>query len=81
MNWDRVEANWRPLRGKFKEQWSLLTDSQIEAIAGKRERLVGALQESYGFSKDEAERCLKAWEGSEQRACAFEQVLRRTALV
>jgi uncharacterized protein YjbJ (UPF0337 family) len=78
MNWDRVEGNWRHLKGKFKEQWGVLTDNQLEVIAGNRDRLIGALQESYGLSKDEVERRLKAWEASEQRASAFEQVLRRT---
>ncbi|MBI3041952.1 MAG: CsbD family protein [Betaproteobacteria bacterium] len=77
MNWDRVEGNWRQLRGKFKEQWGVLTESQLEIVAGKRERLIGVLQESYGISKDEAERQVKEWENSEQRAAAFEQVLRR----
>jgi len=81
MNWDRVESNWRPLRGKFREQWSLLNDNQLESIAGKRERLLLALQETYGFSREDAERSVSAWEGSEQRAIAFEQVLRRSALV
>jgi uncharacterized protein YjbJ (UPF0337 family) len=78
MNWDRVEGNWRHLKGKFREQWGMLTDNQLEMIAGKRERLVGALQQCYGLSQEEVERRLKAWETSEQRASAFEQVLRRT---
>lgn len=77
MNWDRVEGNWRHLKGKFREQWSMLTDKQLEMIAGKRERLVGALQQCYGLSKDEVERRVKEWEKSEQRASAFEQALRR----
>lgn len=78
MNWDRVEGNWRQLKGRFKEQWGVLTDSQLEIIAGKRDRLVGALQESYGLSKDEVERRVNEWEKSEQRASAFEQTLRRS---
>jgi uncharacterized protein YjbJ (UPF0337 family) len=77
MNWDRIEGNWRHLRGKFREQWALLDDKQLEGIAGKRERLIAALRESYGLSQDEVERRVKAWEASEQRAVAFEQVLRR----
>ena len=78
MNWDRVEGNWRQLRGKFREQWGVLTEGQLDIIAGKRERLIGVLQESYGISKDEVERQVKEWENSEQRIAAFEQVLRRT---
>jgi len=78
MNWERVEGNWRHLKGKFREQWSMLSDNQLEMIAGKRERLVGTLQNCYGLSTEEVERRVKDWEKSEQRAIAFEQVLRRT---
>jgi len=77
MNWDRVQGNWRHLKGKFKEQWSVLSDNQLDVIAGNRERLLDMLQESYGISRDEAERQVRQWENSEQRAAAFEQVLRR----
>jgi len=31
-------------------------------IAGKRDQLSGKIQESYGISKDEAEKQLKDWE-------------------
>lgn len=81
MDWNRVVGNWRPLKGKFKEQWSLLTDSQLESIAGQRERLVGALQQSYKISKDEADRQVRDWENSKQRAIAFEEVLRRSGVL
>ena len=80
MNWDRIEGNWRQLKGLFKEHWGRLTDSQLDIIAGKRDRLIGVLQESYGIAKDEAERLVKEWETSEQRADAFEQALRRNSL-
>jgi uncharacterized protein YjbJ (UPF0337 family) len=56
MNWDRIEGNWKQLTGKVKEQWGKLTDDQIDMIAGKRDQLAGRLQESYGITKDEAER-------------------------
>jgi len=56
MNWDRIEGNWKQLKGKTKEQWGKLTDDQIDVIAGKRDHLVGKVQEAYGISKDEAEK-------------------------
>jgi uncharacterized protein YjbJ (UPF0337 family) len=56
MNWDRIEGNWKQLKGKVKEQWGKLTDDDIDMIAGKRDQLAGKLQESYGITKDEAER-------------------------
>jgi uncharacterized protein YjbJ (UPF0337 family) len=56
MNWDRIEGNWKQLKGKARVQWGKLTDDQLDVIGGKREQLVGRLQEQYGLGKDEAER-------------------------
>jgi len=56
MNWDRIEGNWKQLKGKAKVQWGKLTDDDFDVIAGKRDQLVGKIQESYGITKDEAEK-------------------------
>jgi uncharacterized protein YjbJ (UPF0337 family) len=61
MNWDRIEGNWRQLKGKAKEQWGKLTDDHIDRIAGKRDQLVGRVQETYGISQDEADRQVEDW--------------------
>ena len=34
MNWDRVEGNWKQMKGKAREQWGKLTDSDWDQIAG-----------------------------------------------
>jgi uncharacterized protein YjbJ (UPF0337 family) len=62
MNWDRIEGNWKQLKGNVKQQWGKLTDDQLDVIAGKRDSLAGKIQETYGLSKDEAEKQLSAWE-------------------
>ena len=67
MNWDRLEGNWKQVKGKLMERWGRITDDQLEIIAGKRDHLVGVLQESYGIAKDEAERQVKEWEKSIER--------------
>jgi len=64
MNWDRVEGNWKQFKGKVKQKWGKLTDDQLDVISGNRDELVGKIQESYGIAKDEAEREVKAWEGT-----------------
>jgi uncharacterized protein YjbJ (UPF0337 family) len=56
MNWDRVEGNWKSLKGKVKERWGRLTDDEIDTIAGKRDQLEGKIQQVYGRTKDEV-RC------------------------
>jgi len=62
MNKDRMEGNWKQLKGKVREQWGKLTDDEIDQIAGKRDQLVGRIQESYGIGRDEAERQVSDWE-------------------
>ena len=55
MNWDQVEGQWKGLKGRVREAWGKLTDDDMEQIAGKKDRLVGKLQERYGLEKDKAE--------------------------
>jgi uncharacterized protein YjbJ (UPF0337 family) len=62
MNWDRIEGNWKQVKGAAKEKWGKLTDDQLDVIGGKRERLAGKIQELYGVSKDEAEKQLASWQ-------------------
>jgi uncharacterized protein YjbJ (UPF0337 family) len=62
MNWDTIAGNWKQATGKLKEEWGELTDDDLTRIAGKRDQLVGRIQERYGIAKDEAERQVKAWE-------------------
>ena len=56
MNWDRIEGQWKQMKGSVRERWGKFTDDDVDVIAGKRDKLVGRIQESYGISRDEAER-------------------------
>lgn len=56
MNWDQVEGKWKQSKGKFREKWGKLTDDDLTVISGKRDQLVGRLQERYGYAREEAER-------------------------
>ena len=56
MNRDRIEGNWKMMKGKIQEQWGKLTDDDLDVIDGKREQMVGKIQERYGCERDEAER-------------------------
>lgn len=64
MNWNIVEGNWKQFQGKVKTQWGKLTDDQLHVIGGKRDMLVGKIQEIYGISKDEAEKQIKVFEST-----------------
>jgi len=61
MNWDRVEGNWKQFKGKAREKWGKLTDSDFEQVAGKKDQLVGKIQERYGIARDEAQRQADEW--------------------
>ena len=56
MNWQQVEGTWTELKGKAKEQWGKFTEDDLKIIAGKRDKLVGQLQKTYGYAKERAEK-------------------------
>ncbi|XXN63594.1 CsbD family protein [Enterobacter ludwigii] len=62
MSKDEASGNWKQFKGKMKEKWGKLTDDDMTVIEGKREQLVGKIQERYGYAKDQAETEVKEWE-------------------
>jgi uncharacterized protein YjbJ (UPF0337 family) len=61
MNWDQIEGNWKQFMGHAREKWGKLTDSDFETAAGRKDQLVGRIQERYGIAKDEANRQVDEW--------------------
>ena len=61
MNWDQVEGKWKQLIGSAKENWGKLTDDDFEKIDGKREHLIGKIQEVYGITRREADKQVWDW--------------------
>ncbi len=55
MNADVFKGKWKQVRGRAKQAWSDLTDDDLARIDGSYDRLVGTLQEKYGYTKAEAE--------------------------
>jgi uncharacterized protein YjbJ (UPF0337 family) len=60
MNWDTIGGKWDQWKGKIRQKWGKLTDSDLEQIAGKKDELLGKLRERYGLEKDQVERELDA---------------------
>lgn len=56
MNWDQLEGKWKQYSGKVKEKWGNLTDDDLTAIHGRRDQLIGKIQERYGIVRQEAEK-------------------------
>ena len=61
MNWDRIEGNWKMMKGKVKEKWGQLTDDDLDIMSGHRDQLAGKIQARYGIAKDEAQRQVDDW--------------------
>ncbi|MDR3491674.1 MAG: CsbD family protein [Gammaproteobacteria bacterium] len=55
MNEDIFKGKWKELKGSVKEKWGDLTDDDVTKVEGQSEKLVGILQEKYGYSKDKAQ--------------------------
>ena len=62
MNWNHVEGNLKQLTGRIKQQWGKLTDDPSILDDGRRDELVGKVQEAYGMSRDEAAKKVREWE-------------------
>jgi uncharacterized protein YjbJ (UPF0337 family) len=56
MNWDTIKGQWKQVVGQVKQEWGKLTDDDLNVISGKKDELVGKLQERYGYAKDQAEK-------------------------
>ncbi len=65
MNSDQLKGNWKQLMGNAKQQWGKLTDDDLQQIEGRKDKLVGKIQERYGSSREEAEKQADDWLGKQ----------------
>lgn len=49
--WNILQGNWNQVKGRVREKWGLLTNDDLEHIAGHKDRLIGKIQEKYGKAK------------------------------
>lgn len=61
MNWDQIEGKWKQVKGSAKQQWAKLTDDDLTYISGKKDELIGRIQERYGISREEAQKQADLW--------------------
>lgn len=50
-----LKGKWLQLKGSVREKWGDLTDDDVDKVDGRAERLVGLIQERYGYAKQRAE--------------------------
>jgi uncharacterized protein YjbJ (UPF0337 family) len=65
MNWEQVRGNWNQVKGEMKKQWGKLTDDDFAQVNGERDKLVGRIQERYGYAKDQARKDVDDWYGKQ----------------
>jgi uncharacterized protein YjbJ (UPF0337 family) len=58
MNKDMFKGKWLQMRGDIKQKWGKLTDDEMDQINGQYDKLVGSIQERYGYSRDRAEKAV-----------------------
>ena len=56
MNEDILKGKWRQIKGEVKSRWGKLTDDDVDRVEGDAEKLIGRVQERYGYQRDEAKR-------------------------
>ena len=61
MNWEQLEGKWKELKGKARSKWGKLTDDDLDTVAGKKDMLLGRLQQRYGYKRDQAEKEVDTW--------------------
>ena len=65
MNWSTIESGWNDYKANAKQQWSKLSDEQIDNIHGKRDDLSSQVQQAYAVSKEDAERQISEWQSKQ----------------
>lgn len=56
MNSDVLAGKWKQLKGDVKSQWGKFTDDDLASVEGQRDKLIGLVQERYGYAREQAER-------------------------
>jgi uncharacterized protein YjbJ (UPF0337 family) len=51
-NPDIFEGRWKQMRGELRSWWGRLTDDDLEQIGGQKDKLIGRLQERYGYTRE-----------------------------
>lgn len=52
---DIIGGQWKQLKGEIKRRWGKLTDDDLTQAEGSMEKLVGRIQERYGYTKERAQ--------------------------
>jgi uncharacterized protein YjbJ (UPF0337 family) len=60
MNSNEMKGSWNETKGKLKQKFAILIDSDLLFIAGKKEEMLGRIQKKLGKTKEELEAIIKS---------------------
>jgi uncharacterized protein YjbJ (UPF0337 family) len=52
---DIFAGQWKQMRGILKSWWGKLSDDDFEWIGEQKDKLIGLVQEKYGYTRDQAQ--------------------------
>ena len=71
MDWAIIEKNWAEYQLNAKARWTRLSREDLEAIGGKRERLIAKVREVYSLDEPQAREQVDAWQGALRKVSPF----------
>lgn len=66
MNSDMLKGKWMQMKGSLRSKWGKLTDSDLTEIQGDTEKMIGKLQERYGYNREQAEKEMNEFMNAQQ---------------
>jgi uncharacterized protein YjbJ (UPF0337 family) len=54
-----IKGDWNITKGKLKQKWAKLTDSDLQYVEGKQEELIGRIQKLTGETREMVEKAIK----------------------
>jgi uncharacterized protein YjbJ (UPF0337 family) len=54
-----IKGDWNITKGKLKQKWAKLTDSDLTYIEGQQEELLGRIQKRTGENREAVEKAIK----------------------
>lgn len=54
-----IKGDWNITKGKLKQKWAKLTDSDLQYAEGKQDELIGRIQKRTGETREAVENALK----------------------
>jgi len=61
MDWTDIAGQWKSFGPPIRQQWSRLTDTQLDAVGGSRELLIRTIRQVYAISQEQSEKQVAAW--------------------